>query len=123
MTDFRPAIRRALQAPCTFDFLIGYRLEPRSNKCTRPAFARIMTMLDLARAGLLGNCNDLAKRFGVTTKTALRDIAFLRREFALPIAFNKLTNAYELTAKAAESLHEQAQARFTLDFTTQGGGK
>lgn len=101
-TDFRPFLRRALQAPCTFDFLrLHQPPESIKGKTSRPAFRRIMTMLDLARTGLLGNANDLAKQFGTCTKSVYRDVEFLRREFGLPITFNKLTNEYELTTKEA----------------------
>ncbi len=112
--DFRPAIRRALQRPCTFDLLSHYRLEPSKGKCTRTAFRRLMLILDHARAGRLGNANDLAREFHVTTKTIYRDVEFLRREFGLPIVFNRLSRDYVLAAMdAAESLQRDLPGMFT----------
>lgn len=100
--DFRAPIAKALRAPCTFDFL-GLHAQPEGTKGkrTRPAFRRLMTLLDLAQVGLLGNATDLARQFGTCTKTIYRDLEFLRSEFALPITFNGLTNEYEVAQKEA----------------------
>lgn len=118
MTDFRPAIRKALRQPCTFDLLGHYPLEASKGKCTRTAFRRLMLLLDRACAGVLGNASALAREFHCTTKTVYRDIDFLRREFELPITFNDHTGQYEL-ASGALHLHESAQARF--QFSAGGG--
>lgn len=96
-SDFRPAIRRALNQPCRFDFLRAHQVEDQTGKTSRVAFRRLMHLLSYARAGLLGNANELAREFGTCTKTIYRDVEFLRREFNLPLTFNKLTRSYELS--------------------------
>lgn len=49
------------------------------------------------RSGTYPNCSSLAKKYGTSTRTILRDIEILESEFGAPVAFDTHKNGYYYT--------------------------
>ena len=93
----RENIRRALRAECSTDLLRVHRwlMAQVAWPVKRPSFARMMKMVMLFSEGRSYNCSDFAGMFHISTKTAHRDITFLRDQLALPIRWNAAKHVYE----------------------------
>lgn len=84
MTNFRPAIRRALR-PCQADllgpFLTRLSLAPKAARANwhRSTFERLAQLGQMARSGGLPNASHLAKQFNTSIKTIGRDLESLKR--------------------------------------------
>lgn len=70
----------------------------RAIKLSRAPFYRINKIHHLVQSGQLPNCSTFKELLGVSRKTVLRDIEFMRDSLDLPIAFNAAKNGYEYTA-------------------------
>jgi predicted DNA-binding transcriptional regulator YafY len=70
----------------------------RAVKMTRAPFYRIGKIHYLVQSGQLPNCSTFTQLLGVSRKTVLRDIDFMRDSLDLPIVFNAAKNGYEYTA-------------------------
>ncbi len=64
---------------------------------TRPPLERMLRIHDELRRGAFTNFTKLAAIFGVSRKTIVRDIAFMRDLLDLPIEFEPQINAYRYT--------------------------
>lgn len=116
--DFRPAIRRALQKPCTFDFVGMLHTYPApdprfaravaSHQCTRTAFKRVLDIIEIGRSGILPNATHLAKRFSTSLKTINRDVKFLREELGAKITYDR--HCFLFRTEAFEQLLPSARA-------------
>jgi len=65
---------------------------------SRPPLARMMRIHDEIKANRLPNATILSKRLETSTKTINRDIAFMRDQLGLPIAWDAQSNGYKYTA-------------------------
>lgn len=69
----------------------------RNRLTGRPAFERIVWIAQQFRSGERLNCNDIARRFECSTKTAFRDIEFLRDRLAYELEYERDSHVYRLT--------------------------
>ena len=92
----RENIRRALIADCNTDFLRVHRwlMAQSAWPEKRATFARLMKMVLWFSEGKTFNCSDLARDFHISTKTAHRDIIFLRDQLAVPIRWDAGSHVY-----------------------------
>lgn len=95
----RDNIRRALRTPCNTDILRHFiaPADPatRHRGQCRTTYGRLQDVLLELRSGKPVNCRRLAKLFGVTEKSAYRDIKFLRDE-GFGISWDAQANTYRL---------------------------
>ena len=61
---------------------------------SRPPLARMMKIHEELQDGRLTNCTKLAKKFEVSTKTIMRDLAFMRDQLDLPVEYDPQTYAW-----------------------------
>jgi predicted DNA-binding transcriptional regulator YafY len=64
---------------------------------SRPPLARMMRIHEELQENRLPNATRLSKLFEISTKTATRDIAFMRDQLNLPIKWDAVTNGYHYT--------------------------
>jgi len=93
--DFGPSIRRALSAPCRYDFLKGH-----SRMTGRDSFVRLSSIVAILKTGEAFNCSTLSRITGLSTKTISRDINFLRRQ-GVRIAYAKEFHTYRLNRECS----------------------
>jgi hypothetical protein len=99
------AIQKSLRAECPHDFLAPH--QSFSGPVTRPAFIRLIALLDYARLNQLGNTVELAEEFSVSVKTIQRDLGFLRRNLGVQTKWIDTQNRFT-------SLVPPALLRFNL---------
>jgi len=92
MSDFTLSIRRALQRPCSYDFLAVHQCAP--EPVTRPAFGRLFKLIGLSLSGHLPAVTKLADDFHTSTKTIYRDFNFLREQLGLALKYNRRTHTW-----------------------------
>jgi proteasome accessory factor B len=68
----------------------------------RPAAVRMKRLFDLLKQDKFPNCRTLAKSLEVADKTILRDIACMRDQLGLPIAYDAQEHGYHFT----EEVHD-----------------
>lgn len=61
---------------------------------SRPPLARMLDIHEILQDGIPTNCTKLAKQLEVSTKTIMRDLAFMRDQFDLPVEYNPQTYAW-----------------------------
>lgn len=61
---------------------------------SRPPFARMLKIHEELKDGRLTNCTRLAKQFEVSTKTIMRDLAFMRDQLDLPAEYDPQTYSW-----------------------------
>ncbi len=61
---------------------------------SRPPIARMLRIHGEMRRGASTNCSSLARLLEVSRKTVMRDIAFMRDQLDLPIAYDPLRQSY-----------------------------
>ena len=89
MTEFAPAIRRALRVECCADLLGPFmRRNPTQGMASRPAFKRLSDIHDWLLSGRNINATIAARAYGCSTKTIHRDITFLRAAFLMSIQWD-----------------------------------
>lgn len=108
MNDFRPAIRRALQRRCTFDFIGMFHTYPlpsprAAREGSRLSWTRLNTLRRRSASGFLPSAAVLAKEFGCGVKTIHRDIETLRRN-GLQITYVENRYRYEVSLKGGSEL-------------------
>lgn len=96
MTDVRPAIRRALQRPCSASFLKPFLVPKPRLGGTRPAFARLFRLVAVLEKNGPSNASRLSALLNTCTKTIYRDIVFLRDGLGYPVTFDRLKRSYQL---------------------------
>src|ERR1035441_7068291 len=68
---------------------------------TRPQYHRLQRILELiregTRAGFLPNCGHFTRELGVSRRTAMRDLDFLRDDHNAPIAYDDSRKGFQLT--------------------------
>jgi biotin operon repressor len=99
MNDFRTAIRRALNQPCTTDILGAFG--SRTSTGDRNVWDRMSRLREAAIANNgLPSSSILARQFNVSTKTIWRDLKFLR-DRGFPLSYEDENHCYVLTKEAA----------------------
>jgi proteasome accessory factor B len=68
----------------------------------RPAVVRMKRLFDLLKENQFPNCQTLAKKLEVADKTIQRDIACMRDQLGLPIAYDAQEHGYHFT----EEVHD-----------------
>lgn len=63
-------------------------------KQSRPPLVRMIRIHELLQKGSHTNCSQLAAELEVSTKTAQRDIEFMRDQLALPIEYDAVAHGY-----------------------------
>ncbi len=61
---------------------------------SRPPLARMMRIHEVLQDGHLTNCTKLAERLEVSTKTIMRDLAFMRDQLDLPVEYDPRTYSW-----------------------------
>lgn len=69
---------------------------------TRPPLLRMVRMHELIQSGKYPNCGDIAAEFEISTKTAQRDIDFMRDQWQLPLEYNALHRGFAYTAPVSQ---------------------
>lgn len=64
---------------------------------SRPPLARMMRIHEMLQDGRQTNCTKLARVLEVSTKTAMRDLAFMRDQLGLPTEYNPQTFSWRYT--------------------------
>lgn len=64
---------------------------------SRPPLARMMRIHEMLQDGRLTNCTRLARELEVSTKTAMRDLAFMRDQLGLPAEYYARTFSWRYT--------------------------
>ena len=64
---------------------------------SRPPLARMMRIHEELQDGRLTNCTKLAKKFEASTKTIMRDLAFMRDQLDLPVEYDPKTYSWRYT--------------------------
>jgi proteasome accessory factor B len=75
---------------------------PARASGNRPAVVRMKRLFDLLKQNKFPNCQTLAAALEVSDKTILRDIACMRDQLGLPIAYDAQEHGYHFT----EEVHE-----------------
>lgn len=63
----------------------------------RPPLTRMRKIIEQLKAGKYPNCTSIAAEFGVSVKTAARDMDFLRDSWEMPIAYDERKFGFYLT--------------------------
>ena len=69
----------------------------KSQLLSRPPLERMMHFHNLIKQESFPNCSKLAKEFGMTVRTVMRDLDFMRDRLNLPIEFNFQRNGFYYT--------------------------
>jgi predicted DNA-binding transcriptional regulator YafY len=68
---------------------------------TRPQYHRLRRILEMVREGTrtgsLPNCSDFTRELGVSRRTVMRDLDFLRDDESVPIAYGESRKGFKLT--------------------------
>ncbi len=64
---------------------------------SRPPLERMLFIHEELKRGAFANCTKLAARLEVSTKTIMRDLAFMRDRLALPLEYDPQLYAYRYT--------------------------
>lgn len=64
---------------------------PSVMPSSRPPLARMMRIHEELQDGNFTNCSKLAKKFEVSTKTIMRDLAFMKDQLDLPVEYDQQT--------------------------------
>lgn len=80
-TDFRPAIRKALTTPCSFNLFRW--LKPARGESDRTKLHRFRAIIESAKSGSLPSTPELAALYSVSEGSITRDIAALRKHFTV----------------------------------------
>jgi predicted DNA-binding transcriptional regulator YafY len=83
------------------DFRAPIRKQP-IHKLSRPPLERLRELRKLIGAGEYPNCQSLAKKFGVSSKTILRDIDFARDRCGWPMDYDPQKHGYYFTQPLTE---------------------
>lgn len=68
---------------------------PRTaTQLSRPPLQRMMAIHDELRRGAFTNCTKLAAQLEVSTKTVMRDVAFMRDRLGLPVEYDRQLHAF-----------------------------
>lgn len=70
---------------------------PRRMPQTRPPLARMLRIHALLQKGKYPNCATLARQLEISTKTAQRDIEFMRDRLELPVDYDRMRHGYYYT--------------------------
>lgn len=70
----------------------------QSEVFCRPPWQRMMRIHELLQKGRYPNCTILAEEFEVSTRTAKRDVDFMKCRLNLPIEYEPARNGYRYTA-------------------------
>lgn len=70
----------------------------RALPASRPPFARMMKIHEELHRGNLTNCSKLAKKLEVSTKTIMRDLAFMADQLNFPLEYDPQIYAWRYTS-------------------------
>ena len=68
---------------------------PGALPSSRPPLARMLRIHEELQDGRLTNCSSLAKKLEVSTKTIMRDLAFMRDQMDLPVEYDAPTYSWK----------------------------
>lgn len=77
---------------------------------TRRPLERIFQIHERIRRGGYPNCGQIAEDLGVTRKTIQRDVAFMRDELGIPLAYDEVRHGYFYTKPVGEFPYLRATA-------------
>jgi predicted DNA-binding transcriptional regulator YafY len=71
---------------------------PSVMPSSRPPYARMMRIHEEFQDGRMTNCTKLAQQLEVSTKTIMRDLAFMRDQLGLPVEYDQQIYAWRYSS-------------------------